>query len=478
MKFKSLFFNIFTLVLITLASGCDRQPSGVKEENQTSSSLTQSSSSTSRSSSSTSSIIVVTNLSFEISEAGKPSGWSNGTEYGTTQKAFEKWHITNISSDGTNGLFLSFNNNSTKYATIWHKEYLSTQPQEYYEFSFKTKSLNTTKTPGLLAYVKFVDNAYNFKANVYGDQFLITNSNWDKVYVIAKAPDEGYFARLLIQGNKNTEGEIVVDELCLRKVKDFDKQAPEFLINCSTNFNFDNGVALSFTNASMDNYGLDRLEVSIIGKSKSNSQTYSLYSKVGITNTNFVAQFSSFDGISGGEEHSLQFTLYDMAGNSISTNIVVKFMGENITWSFWERFTNTGMSSSYKNGNFTGVDGSTWEYVSNMVQTSVAIDHPSPIIRNNPVAYLRSGVITNGIGKFTFKYMQPYSTALNFFVYVVNENMTVTNWQTNIVHTSDQGTIKVFGPVNLNISDNFRIIWQQNTGGQICIDDVKWTVYP
>lgn len=163
-----------------------------------------------------------------------------------------------------------------------------------------------------------------------------------------------------------------------------------------------------------------------------------------------------------------------------ATNSVGTAYGDEHTFTTlapFEDFAGFGeTTSSYKDGSFTGRDGSTWTYVQCSGNPDVDINPPSPVLAKGkaPAAEVKSGTLHNGIGKLTFKYAESYTTAVNLDVYVNDvkvANVTTLSSETMVVKTSPEIDVYVTGDFTLRFVQN-------NTGsGQVTIDDISWTPY-
>jgi hypothetical protein len=123
-------------------------------------------------------------------------------------------------------------------------------------------------------------------------------------------------------------------------------------------------------------------------------------------------------------------------------------------------------SSSYNDGTFTGIDGSTWTYVQCAGQ--VTITGKAVTFAKNASAELYSGTIHGGIGTLSFDYMQAFSTDVSLDVYV-NETLVET-----VTSLSQQSTVLNSGPIVVNQSGNVVIRFYNPTGGQVVIDNITW----
>ena len=151
--------------------------------------------------------------------------------------------------------------------------------------------------------------------------------------------------------------------------------------------------------------------------------------------------------------------------------VLLIFASTNIYADGLETFVNypeTG--NSYKDGTFTGQDGSTWTYWQCRGDQPINDETPCLGKGRDPIAEIKSGTISGGCLTLNFDYMQAFSTAVNLEVYV-NSILVAT------VTTSDeQGVIKNSGDINVNIPGDFVIDFVQanNSAGQVSIDNVAW----
>jgi hypothetical protein len=181
--------------------------------------------------------------------------------------------------------------------------------------------------------------------------------------------------------------------------------------------------------------------------------------------------------ITGSMTGLLQATKYYV--RAYATNSVGTAYGDEYSFTTnaaYEDFVNfPETSTSYKDGSFTGRDGSTWTYVKCAGTATTQITTPSPVLaKNATLANVTSGKIPNGVGTLTFKYVQAFTTSVNLDVYVnttkVANVVTVGESAMATVHTV---TIPVFisGDVALKFIQN------SSTSGQVTIDDIAWTSY-
>ena len=137
-----------------------------------------------------------------------------------------------------------------------------------------------------------------------------------------------------------------------------------------------------------------------------------------------------------------------------------------------ETFDNFTASTSYANGTFIGVDGISWSYVSTKGTPDITGKAATMAKGKTPAAEVASGTIPNGIGTLKFDYMQPYSTSLNFDVYV--NGSLVDN-----ITSSGSGTVKSTPEYTVNASGNstIKIVQNSTSAGQLTIDNIAWTDY-
>jgi hypothetical protein len=181
--------------------------------------------------------------------------------------------------------------------------------------------------------------------------------------------------------------------------------------------------------------------------------------------------------ITGSMTGLLQGTKYYVcayATNSVGTTYgdVYSFT----TTASYEDFVNfPETSTSYKDGSFTGRDGSTWSYVKCAGTSTTQITTPSPVLAKNAIlAYVTSGTIPNGVSTLTFKYVQAFTTSVNLDVFVNSTKVanitTVSESAMATVHT-------VTIPVYISGDVVLKFIQNSSTSGQVTIDDISWTPY-
>jgi hypothetical protein len=132
-------------------------------------------------------------------------------------------------------------------------------------------------------------------------------------------------------------------------------------------------------------------------------------------------------------------------------------------------FPETGVT--YKDGTFTGQDGSTWTYVQCRGDKLIAAPTPCLGMDRTPNAELYSGTITGGIGILTFDWMKAFASAVDMEVYVNAERV-------HTVTGGTQGVPQSEGPITVEIGGDFVLRFVQKAGGgQVSIDNVAWTLH-
>ncbi len=138
----------------------------------------------------------------------------------------------------------------------------------------------------------------------------------------------------------------------------------------------------------------------------------------------------------------------------------------------FDNFTETG--TSYEDGTFTGQDGSTWTYT--QCRGDYEITGKAIMIgrKRTPQSNFYSGTISGGIGVLSFDYMQAFSTNVNLNVLI---NDVVVG---NVTSNDEQGVVKNSGEITVNEPEDFviKFINENNSDGQVVIDNVEWTCYP
>jgi hypothetical protein len=125
-------------------------------------------------------------------------------------------------------------------------------------------------------------------------------------------------------------------------------------------------------------------------------------------------------------------------------------------------------STSYNTGTFTGIDGSTWNYVKCAGQQQITGKAVTLGKTQDPLAEVYSGTITGGIGTLSFDYKQAFSNDVSLDVYV---NATKVS---TVSSSSQQGIVLNSGAIVVNQPGNCVIRFYNPTGGQVVIDNVTW----
>ncbi|MBZ9779515.1 T9SS type A sorting domain-containing protein [Psychroflexus sp. CAK8W] len=139
-----------------------------------------------------------------------------------------------------------------------------------------------------------------------------------------------------------------------------------------------------------------------------------------------------------------------------------------------ETFDNLELSgTSYQDGTFEGQDGSTWTYT--QCRGDVEITGQSIMIGRNrsPQAEFFSGSISGGIGELTFNYLQAFGTDVNLNI-LVNDIVVG-----NVTSSDEQNIVKNSGTITIDQPGDFviKFINENNSDGQVVIDDISWTGY-
>ena len=131
-----------------------------------------------------------------------------------------------------------------------------------------------------------------------------------------------------------------------------------------------------------------------------------------------------------------------------------------------ERFDNFPVTGgSYLDGTFDGVLSNTWTYVA--TRGDQEISGATPTIRNNTTASL-SSTILGGISRFTFDYMQAFSSDVNMDV-LINGEVVAT-----LTSDDERGIVKNSGEILVeDVFGSFTIEFKQSSpvGGQTAIDN-------
>ncbi|RLD54790.1 MAG: hypothetical protein DRJ05_14050 [Bacteroidetes bacterium] len=129
--------------------------------------------------------------------------------------------------------------------------------------------------------------------------------------------------------------------------------------------------------------------------------------------------------------------------------------------------------NSYQDGSFTGQDGSTWEYWQCRGDQPITDETPCLGKDRTPTSEVTSGTIADGLGTFSFDYMQAFSTSVNLDIYV-NDILVG-----NVTSNGEQGVIKNSGDIVADIDGDVTVTFvQNNTGaGQVSIDNWAYTSF-
>ncbi|MHC1702392.1 MAG: chitobiase/beta-hexosaminidase C-terminal domain-containing protein [Tenuifilaceae bacterium] len=185
------------------------------------------------------------------------------------------------------------------------------------------------------------------------------------------------------------------------------------------------------------------------------------------------------------------FEVYQTNGTTVATDLLTGYKlictaqaGNTKTYTITvdaaplvETFANYAVTgTSYADGTFLGIDGSTWTFAQCAAGTTEQIAAPSPVLGRGrtPVAEVKSGTIHGGIGKLGFKYMQAFTTAVSLDVYVNTTKVT-----TVTTLSTESKVVKTAIDIPVYIEGDFTIKFiQGGTGtGQVSIDDITWTAY-
>ncbi|MGE0076386.1 MAG: endonuclease [Bacteroidales bacterium] len=198
---------------------------------------------------------------------------------------------------------------------------------------------------------------------------------------------------------------------------------------------------------------------------------YNIY-KNGTLLTTTTSTSYSLSGLTASTSYTIAVSAFDASSN-VSTQASTTFttLTESSTTSM-ETFDNFSAGTSYVSGTFTGQDGSTWTYSGCRGDISITGSSITLGKGKTPLSYVTSGTILGGIGTLTFDYMQAFSTAANFYVYVNNVLVkTATSSTANSVVNS--------GSISVNVSGSFTLKFVQvnTSSGQVAIDNIEWTQY-
>lgn len=147
--------------------------------------------------------------------------------------------------------------------------------------------------------------------------------------------------------------------------------------------------------------------------------------------------------------------------------------GGGSTTSFVETFDNCPVGSSYSDGNYTGDNGNTWNYIHSRNESSYGINGNGLMLRrssSNSKVYANN--IDSGISKLEFDLKKGFtgSGTRRVEVYVNGTSIgTSTGFDDTQVHhvTFD----------NINISGTFDLEIRNITSKQVVVDNIEWTTY-
>ena len=136
----------------------------------------------------------------------------------------------------------------------------------------------------------------------------------------------------------------------------------------------------------------------------------------------------------------------------------------------FDNYPETG--SSYKNGTFTGQDGSTWSYT--QCRGNIEINAPTPCMGKGrtPLAKVQSGTLHDGCGTLSLDWQKAYSTDVNLDI-KINGNVVAT------ITGGTEGSTFSYGPITVNVAGDFTMSFEQkdDNSGQVAIDNIQWTSY-
>ncbi len=224
-----------------------------------------------------------------------------------------------------------------------------------------------------------------------------------------------------------------------------------------------------------------------------NTNTYTINKKT-VNYKNYLILKNSMQG-----SKTIKFVVEDSAGKKSDVKTVnVSISPSTIDWDYKESFNDflpTEIKVNYRDGTYqNSLYNISWNYVqvrndggSNLNNVQPYYENPdsiqnapflpTPVIRNSNIAILISQPINEGISKLYFQYYQPFSTALNFKLKITREDTNTILFETNISKSQDKYNLRELGPITLNIDGTCRIIFTQNGGGQLAVDNVRWTKF-
>jgi hypothetical protein len=139
-----------------------------------------------------------------------------------------------------------------------------------------------------------------------------------------------------------------------------------------------------------------------------------------------------------------------------------------------EDFTNfPENTNAYHTGTFTGLDGSTWNYISCRGDSIITAPTPTLAKGKTPAAEVTSGLLANGMGTLSFDYEQVFSTNVALDVKVNGVLITT------VTSSAEQGIVKNSGAIVVNVSGAVTLSFVQPTltSGQVSIDNITWTAF-
>jgi hypothetical protein len=164
-----------------------------------------------------------------------------------------------------------------------------------------------------------------------------------------------------------------------------------------------------------------------------------------------------------------------------ATNIIETAYGEELNFitstsviGGFETFDNLPATGNlYQDGNFLGQDGSIWTYVQCRGDYEITGKAITLGRNRDPQSNLYSGTISNGMGALSFDYSQAFSTNVNLNVLI---NDVVVG---NVTSSGEQGVIKNSGIIDVNVEGDFviKFINENNSDGQVVIDNIEWTAF-
>ena len=172
--------------------------------------------------------------------------------------------------------------------------------------------------------------------------------------------------------------------------------------------------------------------------------------------------------------NSVNLSLLDLNGDALEppVNASVQFTIVEPMPGGMETFDNfAATGTTYTSGTFLGQDGSTWTYTE--ARGDYEITGKALMIGRNrtPQSNLVSGVISGGVGKISFDYMQAFATNVNLNI-LINDIVVG-----NVKSVSEQDIIKPSGEIIVNQPGDFviKFINVNNSDGQVVIDNISWT---